>query len=466
MSRVGDTVRNLPAGENHRNLLVIDNAASVDQINRIRKAYPGQAVHMRLSLGTRDFAPTARRTRPTDRRMRNRPSGQGAAADSGERLFHDADAVIDTRQCRQDDIAIKAFGWIASRWPSRRGYVDVIVGGQYGSEGKGQIAFYLATEYDLLIRVGGPNAGHKVPTDPVFTHHMLPSGTRRGDAKLLIGPGAVIDEKKLHKEISECKIDKERLSIDPNAMLIEGKDKAAEATSLVARIGSTGSGAGSATARKVMRAKGVRLACDAPDLRPYIRPAAGIIADAIEGGKRIMLEGTQGTSLSIHHGCYPHVTSRETTASGCMADAGIAPSLVRRVIMVTRTYPIRVESPEGKTSGDMYREIGLGTISRRSGIGLGELKKIERTSTTDRPRRIAQFDWAQLRMSALLNRPTDIALTFGDYLSVDNRRAHRFEQLTGETRHMIGEIERVAAAGVSLLAKDFDVRAVLDRRAW
>lgn len=439
---------------------------SVEQINRIRKAYPGQAVHMRLSPHTRGSVSTTRLTGLADRRMRNPPVGQDMTADSWERLFHDADAVIDTRQCRQEDIAIKALGWVASRWPSHQGYVDVIVGGQYGSEGKGQIAFYLATEYDLLIRVGGPNAGHKVPTDPVFTHHMLPSGTRRGNAKLLIGPGAVIDEKKLHKEISDCKIDEERLSIDPNAILIEGKDKAAESASLVARIGSTGSGAGSATARKVMRTKDVQLACSARDLRPYVRPAADIIADAIEGGKRIMLEGTQGTSLSMHHGCYPHVTSRETTASGCMADAGIAPSLVRRVIMVTRTYPIRVESPEGKTSGDMYREIDLGTVSRRSGIGVNELKKIERTSTTDRPRRIAEFDWMQLRMSALLNRPTDVALTFGDYLSVDNRRANRFEQLTDETRHMIGEIERVAAAGVSLVAKDFDVRAVLDRRAW
>ena len=466
LSLIGAAVGRMPGGRGGQGLLVVYGASSVEQIDRIRKAYPGQAVHMHLSPHAGGPAAPGRPAGATDSPAQSRTAGLNAgAAAARERLFHDADVVVGTRRCRPADVEIKASGWIASRWPARRGYVDVIVGGQYGSEGKGQVAFYLATEYDLLVRVGGPNAGHKVPTDPVFTHHMLPSGTRRGNADLLIGPGAVIDEEKLHKEIAECGVDHERLSIDPNAVLIEKEDKDAEA-SLVAGIGSTGSGAGSATSRKVMRADGVRRACDARDLRPYVRPAARVMADAIEGGRRVMLEGTQGTSLSVHHGCYPHVTSRETTASGCMADAGVAPGLVRRVIMVTRTHPIRVQSPKDKTSGNMYGETTLEAISKRSGISLEELQKSERTSTTDRPRRIAEFDWEQLRASALLNRPTDIALTFSDYLSVGNRRANRFDQLTGETRHMIGEIERVAAARVSLVAKDFDVRAVLDRRAW
>lgn len=464
LSRIGEAARAVQAGGGGRDLLVVDGAASVGQIDRIRGAYPGQAVHMRLVPRLRCPRPAARRAQagPAARRA---PVSAAAAALRADEMTRDADVVINTHRCRREDVEAKASGWLASRWPARRGYVDIVVGGQYGSEGKGQIAFYLATEYDLLVRVGGPNAGHKVPTVPPFTHHMLPSGTRRGSARLLIGPGAVIDEKKLHKEIAECRVDRDRLSIDPNAVLIEQKDKKAERR-LVSGIGSTGSGAGSATSRKVMRADGVRRACDARDLRPYVRPAARIMADTIGAGGRIMLEGTQGTSLSVHHGCYPHVTSRETTASGCMADAGVAPALVRRVIMVTRTYPIRVGSPEDGTSGDMYGETTLRAIGRRSGIGLKELKKSERTSTTNRPRRIAEFDWMQLEASSLLNRPTDIALTFSDYLSIGNRSAHRFDQLSCETRHMIGEIERVAAARVSLVAKDFDVRAVLDRRAW
>src|SRR5579863_7977730 len=94
--------------------------------------------------------------------------------------------------------------------------------GEYGSEGKGHISSYLAREYDLLVRVGGPNAGHKVYEDPKpYTHHQLPSGTRRSNAQLLIGPGAVMHLADLLQEIADCKVSKERLSIDPRAMVID-----------------------------------------------------------------------------------------------------------------------------------------------------------------------------------------------------------------------------------------------------
>jgi adenylosuccinate synthase len=126
--------------------------------------------------------------------------------------------------------------------------VDVLVGGEYGSEGKGHIASHLAGEYDLLVRVGGPNAGHKVFQDPApYTHHQLPSGTRFSEARLLIAPGAVVNADKLLKEIAECKVDAERLSIDPQVMIIGKNDIEAEGR-LVKSIGSTGQGVGSATA--------------------------------------------------------------------------------------------------------------------------------------------------------------------------------------------------------------------------
>lgn len=105
-----------------------------------------------------------------------------------------------------------------------------------------------------------------------------------------------------------------------------------------------------------------------------------------------MLEGTQGTGLSLYHGPYPYVTSRDTTVAGCLADAGISPSRVRKVIMVCRTYPIRVESPSGKTSGPMSREIDWKEVSRRSGVPESELREAEVTSTTKRKRRVSEFD--------------------------------------------------------------------------
>ena len=159
-------------------------------------------------------------------------------------------------------------------------------------------------------------------------------------------------------------------------------------------------------------------------------------------------------------------TSRDTTVAGCLSEAGISPSRVRRVIMVVRSYPIRVQDPAGSTSGRMSQELSWSEISRRSNVPLSELRRTEKTSTTDRKRRVAEFDWELLRRAASLNGPTDVALTFSDYLSVKNRDARRFEQLSEETIRFIEEIERVAGAPVSLISTRFHSRSIIDRRSW
>ena len=187
-----------------------------------------------------------------------------------------------------------------------------------------------------------------------------------------------------------------------------------------------------------------------------------ILERAFLRGDRILLEGTQGTSLSIHHGEYPFVTSRDTTVAGCLADAGIAPARVRRVIMVCRTYPIRVGGP----SGPMTLEITYEQLAERSGIPIGQLKETETTTTTKRQRRLAEFDWTQFQRSVFLNGPTDIALTFVDYLDIKNREAYRFEQLKPDTLRFIEEVERVSGRPVTLISTNFHWRNVIDRRAW
>jgi adenylosuccinate synthase len=210
----------------------------------------------------------------------------------------------------------------------------------------------------------------------------------------------------------------------------------------------------------------VKLARDSKYLRPFIRETRRELDDAFREGQRVFLEGTQGTGLSLYHGFYPHVTSRDTTVAGCLAEAGISSNRVRRVIMVCRTYPIRVQSPTGSTSGHMSMEISWKEISRRSNIPYEELRKCERTSTTNRRRRVSEFDWDLLRKAASLNAPTDIALSFVDYLDIRNRDARRFDQLTSPTIHFIEEVERVARAPVSLISTRFHTRSILDRRIW
>jgi len=133
---------------------------------------------------------------------------------------------------------------------------------------------------------------------------------------------------------------------------------------------------------------------------------------------------------------------------------------------VVRTYPVRVHNPDtdGKTSGPMSQEITYEELARRSGIPQEELEKTEKGSVSHRQRRIAEFDWALLRRSVELNGATDIALTFADYISIGNRAAQRYDQLTDETIRFIEEVERVSGVPVSLITTRFDARSVIDRR--
>ena len=379
-----------------------------------------------------------------------------------------ADIVVATDRCTEGAVLTRSTALLGLYSRAIEPLVDVLVGGQYGSEGKGNIVGHIAPEYDLLVRVGGPNAGHKVFAEPEpEAYFHLPSGTERAPrAGLLLAAGALIYPPKLLDEISRHQVTVERLAIDPQAMIIEDADRDLEAKALK-NISSTAQGVGSASARHIMGRGGllkplVRLAKEIPDLKPYIRESREILETAFLNGRRILLEGTQGTSLSLHHGEYPYVTSRDTTVAGCLAHAGIAPRRVRHVVMVCRTYPIRVGGP----SGPMELEVEYEQLSERSGIPIEKLKGSERTTTTNRQRRIAEFDWVQLRRSTVLNGPTDIALTFVDYLSVKNRDAYRFEQLTEETLRFIEEVERVSGQAVSLISTNFHWRNVIDRRAW
>lgn len=451
-------------------LFVVDSVRIKAQIAAIRRAYGSKVHHIHLTatpaeLQSRFLA----RQRSEDSIVNYEDVKSNKTEKNIEELAEIADIVVATDRCSEESILVRATALLNLYPRASDALVDVLVGGQYGSEGKGNIVGHIAPEYNLIVRVGGPNAGHKVfaEPDPEVYHH-LPSGTRRApDARLLLGPGAVIYPPKLFNEISLHGVTKDRLTIDEQAMIISYNDIRAEKRRF-GNISSTAQGVGIASAKKMTGRsdykdkKNLFLAKDVEELKPFIGSAREVIADSIVNRDKVLLEGTQGTGLSLHHGNYPHVTTRDTTVSGCLADAGIAPFHVRKIVMVCRTYPIRVGGP----SGPLPYEVSLEEISKRSGISVDELEKIERTTTTNRKRRIAEFDWKQFRDSVQLNGPTDIALTFVDYFDTNNKLAFRFEQLSTDTIRFIEEIERVSGRPVSLLSTDFSWRNVIDRRAW
>ena len=318
-------------GPTPKGLFVVDCVRIPGQIAAIRQAY-GSSVH-HVHLYAEDIELESRYIRKGDR-TKELPAYRDVRRSRTEKkvaaLTQLADIVVATDRCSAGAVLVRAIALLGLYSRVSTPLVDVLVGGQYGSEGKGNIVGHIAPEYELLVRVGGPNAGHKVFREPEpEVYHHLPSGTGRApEAKLLLGAGAVLYPPGLLEEIALHNVRADRLSIDPQAMVIEEEDRDTE-RKMLANIGSTSQGVGAASARKIMGRGNksnpiVRLAKHVAEFQPYLRESQEILEQAFVNGTRILLEGTQGTSLSLHHGDYPYVTSRDTTVAGCLADAGIA----------------------------------------------------------------------------------------------------------------------------------------------
>lgn len=285
--------------------------------------------------------------------------------------------------------------------------VLAIVGGQYGSEGKGLVAQALAPLTDVAVRVGGPNAGHTIQHEGrTWKMRSIPCAWTNPNAVLMIGPGAIIDPEVLHTEVTDLEEAGysigDRLLIDRRAWVIGPYDRRVDQSN-VGRIGSTGEGVGPARIRRIERNYTHRVALDG--LPGQVVDTSRLLEVGREG--RTILEGTQGFGLSLVHGTWPWVTSADCTVAQLYNDCGVAYRPADMSIMVMRTFPIRVAGP----SGPMHTELSWDDISTRMGRPTEE-----RTTVTNNIRRIGEWDWALATRAARINDPTGIFLTFLDYL--------------------------------------------------
>lgn len=308
--------------------------------------------------------------------------------------------------------------------------VTVIVGGQYGSEGKGKVVALTARQFEspVVVRCGGPNSGHStVIRDEERVLRQLPAAAGQSDATLGLAAGCVVDEEVLIEEAQFCEVHRDRLVIDPRAVLVTDEDRAAERT-LVRAYASTGSGNGSALTRRALRSPGTRLVSESSNLSDYARvePVAPILHRLIDTGRQVVIEGTQGFGLSLLHGpSYPFVTSKDTTAAAFAMEVGISPRDVGEIVLVIRTFPIRVGGP----SGDLRNEISWDLVMEESGAT--DLEP-EFTSVTNNLRRVARFDLELVRSACRYNKPTSLAVMGLDRIDVRNRGATQISQLTDE----------------------------------
>lgn len=307
---------------------------------------------------------------------------------------------------------------------SKKGRVFIVIGGFYGDEGKGKITSYLTAKerIDAVVRAGtGPNAGHTVVHNGItYKLRLIPSGFFGENTKVFIGSGVLINEEIILKEIETCGVDG-RVFIDRHTGVITPDHIASEKDSehLMQTIGSTGSGCGTANIDRIKRK--LKLAQDYESLQKYITDVSEDLNDILDNGGNVLVEGSQATFLSLYHGTYPYVTSKDVTASAALSDIGIGPTRATDVIIVFKAFVTRVGT------GYLEGELDPDEVVKRNWQEYG--------TVTGRLRRAAPFDFYLARKAVRINGATDIAITKMDVL---------FPQLTGATS--MEELEKVPDA--------------------
>jgi adenylosuccinate synthase len=328
----------------------------------------------------------------------------------------------------------------------------VIVGAFWGDEGKGKIISYLALKdnLDLCVRTGSVNAAHTVWKDgQKYALHMVPAGFINEKCLLRIAAGANVHIPQFFKEVEMTKV-QNRIGIDKNASIIEEKHSTQDKTSAVNKgIGTTGWGVGPAVEERARRT--AKLAQDIPELKPYVMDTVTEINDALDKGKKVLLEGTQGFMLSLFlSGGYPYVTSRDTSASAIASEAGVGPTRVDNVIIVYKSFMTRVGA--GPLPGEISKEEAL----KRGWF--------ETAAGTGRDRRSAPFDFELALKNAKINGATQAALTKLDCVFPRCQGARKFDELSAEAKQFVKEVEEKTGVPVVLIGTGPEALDIIDRR--
>ena len=327
----------------------------------------------------------------------------------------------------------------------------VVVGGFFGDEGKGKIISYLAARDNphIVVRGGaGPNAGHTIRDGSrTYKVRMLPSGFLNGDSRIMIGPGVVVDPEVLLGEIAEFGT-AGRTFVDRNCGIIDESHRKLDGRGdLKDKIGSTGSGTGPANADRAMRT--LRLAWEEESLSGLTADVPAEIGRALSGGENVLVEGTQGTFLSLWHGTYPFVTSKDVTASGICADVGLGPTRVDEVMVVFKSYVTRVGT------GPLAKELSPEDAEARGWSEFG--------TVTGRQRRAADFDFDLARRAVMLDGATQVSITKLDVLYPECAGMTSYDELPGDARSFIGKIEERLHTPVTVIGTGPGIADVIDR---
>ncbi|PKP54588.1 MAG: adenylosuccinate synthetase [Candidatus Altiarchaeales archaeon HGW-Altiarchaeales-3] len=368
-----------------------------------------------------------------------------------------------TKQAYTICITIKTYKYTINKLDSNISKnATVVVGGAFGDEGKGKIISYLCEKDkpDIVARGGiGPNAGHTVIAGGMrYGIRQLPSGFANKNTKLLIGAGVLVDRTVLFSEIEKLKEFNvnSRLGVDYRCTIIEEEHKKRDAGSsyLKEKIMTTGTGCGPANEDRVKRI--AKRAEDINELKRYLTDVPRELNAAIDMGKNVLIEGTQGFNLSVYYGTYPFVTSKDTSASAILSDVGIGPTKVSDVIVVFKAYLSRVGG--GHLDGELSDDV----------INKSEIWKkihgLERGTVTGRQRRIAEFNFEFAKNSVMVNGATQVALTCIDLLFPECAGVTEYDMLSNAAKAYVKNIEEKLKTPITLISTGPELESTIDLR--
>ena len=299
--------------------------------------------------------------------------------------------------------------------------VSVVVGGQFGSEGKGKTALEIVRRDPTVaaaIRVGGTNSGHTAigSNGRRYALRQLPAASIDRSVRVILPPGSYIDVAIFMEEVRRLELEPDQIAVSPMARIITPEHRLWEQEAdLGPAIGSTQSGTGAAVmAMTARRASHFSLrsvqAEEVPELEDYLKDTSSEVRSFLDLGKRVVIEGTQGFGLSLlQGGFWPKATSRDTTAAAFLAEAGLSPLDVDDVTLVIRCHPIRVAGNFGPLPG----QTSWDQIAAEAGI-TEDIREL--TTVTAKLRRVGRFDPGVVRRAILANQPTRIVLNHLDYV--------------------------------------------------
>lgn len=328
----------------------------------------------------------------------------------------------------------------------------VVVCGFFGDTGKGKVISYLALKDKVAVtaRAGvGPNAGHTVVYEnKKYGLRMLPSAFVYDKCRLLIGPGVLVNPDILLREIEVTHSDG-RVGVDPQCAIIEPKhiqtDKRGH---LAQKIRTTGTGTGPCNAERALRV--VKIAKEVPSLQKFLTDVPLEVNRAIDEGKNVLIEGTQGTYLSLFHGTYPYCTSKDVTASAACSDVGVGPTKVNDVILVLKAYNTRVGA------GPLPNEISEEEAAKRGWLEFG--------TVTGRKRRAAPFSYELAKRAVMLNGATQAAVTKIDVVFPECKGVKSYDELSQGAKKFAERVEKEIGVPVTLFGTGPGALEIVDRR--